>query len=104
MNLEIKKITPVTNGYVYKVELTESGEASQHEVSLTETDYQKLSQQGQITPEELLYYSFQFLLTQESASAILPVFDLPVIGKYFPDYFQYLDNLIRNKKDGFSGL
>jgi hypothetical protein len=30
--------------------------------------------------------SFRFLLAREPASSILRSFDLPVIGRYFPEY------------------
>jgi hypothetical protein len=36
--------------------------------------------------EELLRMSFEFLLERESNTSILPSFDLPVIGRYFPEY------------------
>jgi len=41
--------------------------------------------------EELVRQSFEFLLEPESNTGILPSFDLPVIGRYFPEY----ENTIR---------
>jgi hypothetical protein len=41
--------------------------------------------------EELVRKSFEFLLERESNASILPSFDLPVIGHYFPEY----ENTIR---------
>ena len=41
---------------------------------------------GQVTPEQLVRASFEFLLEREPASSILPTFSLDVISQYFPDY------------------
>ena len=56
-----------------------------HTVTLKPEYYQKLTQ-GQVAPEELIEKSFEFLLERESNSSILTRFDLPVIGRYFPEY------------------
>jgi hypothetical protein len=37
-------------------------------------------------PEDLVRRSFAFLLTRERKESILGSFDLPVIGRYFPEY------------------
>jgi hypothetical protein len=37
-------------------------------------------------PEELVRRSFEFLLAREPKESILRRFDLPVIGRYFPEY------------------
>ncbi len=39
-----------------------------------------------MAPEILIERSFEFLLERESNSSILQTFDLPIIGRYFPDY------------------
>jgi len=41
---------------------------------------------GQVTPEELIRVSFEFLLEHEPASSILRTFSLDVITQYFPSY------------------
>ena len=41
---------------------------------------------GGVPAEELIEASFEFLLERESKESILAEFDLPVIGRYFPDY------------------
>jgi hypothetical protein len=40
----------------------------------------------QVTPEELVRASFEFLLEREPATSILRTFSLDVISQYFPDY------------------
>jgi hypothetical protein len=37
-------------------------------------------------PEDLVRESFRFLLEREPPASILRRFDLPVIGRYFPEY------------------
>lgn len=56
-----------------------------HEVTVTSNDYQSLTG-GHASLEELLTASFEFLLERESNTSILRTFDLPVIGRYFPEY------------------
>jgi hypothetical protein len=41
---------------------------------------------GQVTPEQLVRASFEFLLEREPASSILRTFSLDIISQYFPDY------------------
>jgi len=41
---------------------------------------------GRASAEKLVEKSFEFLLERESNTSILASFELPVIGRYFPDY------------------
>jgi len=61
-----------------------------HRVTVGSAYYEKLTGK-RIGVEELVRKSFEFLLEQESNTSILPSFDLPVIGRYFPEY----ENTIR---------
>ncbi len=56
-----------------------------HTVTLEPEYYEKLAG-GKVTPETLIEKSFEFLLEHESNTSILSSFDLPVIGRYFPEY------------------
>lgn len=69
----------------FTVTVKESRGQSSHLVSLTNDYYQKLTG-GAIPKEELVKMSFQFLLAHEPKESILREFDLPVIGRYFPQY------------------
>ena len=40
----------------------------------------------EVSPEDLVRKSFEFLLERESKNQILRQFELPVISKYFPNY------------------
>jgi len=55
-------------------------------VRVAASDLQRLAH-GR-SAEELLAKSFEFLLEREPNTSILSSFDLPVIGRYFPEYEQ----------------
>lgn len=55
-----------------------------HRVRVTKSDLERFSE-GR-SPEDLLKESFRFLLEQEPNTSILASFDLPPIGRYFPEY------------------
>lgn len=56
-----------------------------HRVTLTDSDLARLSPAGG-TKEDLIRRSFEFLLRREPNTSILASLDLPVIGRYFPEY------------------
>ncbi len=77
------------------IELTRSAEnewlvsvkgavTTHHRVRVTDKDLKRFAE-GR-SAEDLLRESFRFLLERESNSSILPSFDLPLIGYYFPEY------------------
>lgn len=69
----------------YQVTVTEGRSESRHTVGLTREYSEKLIG-GKATPEELIRRSFEFLLEREPKESILRSFELPVIGRYFPEY------------------
>ena len=69
---------------VFKV--TVSGRTTtKHEVIITDDVHQDLTN-GQVTKEELLDFSFKFLLDREPNTSIISSFEIMVIAKYFPEY------------------
>jgi hypothetical protein len=56
-----------------------------HKVSVTPAYYEQLTG-GRVPVELLIEKSFDFLLAREPNTSILRSFDLPVIGRYFPEY------------------
>jgi len=66
---------------------------TQHRVRVTKADLDRLSQDR--SAEDLLEESFRFLLERESNTSILSSFDLPVIGRYFPEYDQEIRTRLR---------
>ena len=69
-----------------KFEITvKANQISKHIVFLTDEMLFNLTE-NKVSKEELLNFSFNFLLERESNTSILPFFDLTVISKYFPEY------------------
>jgi len=64
-----------------------------HRVRVAKADLDRLSE-GR-SAEELLQESFRFLLERESNSSILSSFDLPLIGRYFPEYEREIRTRLR---------
>ena len=77
------KIEKVTED-VFKVTVSGSV-ATQHEVTVTDIAHYHLTS-GRTTKEELLDFSFKFLLEREPNTSILSQFDITVISHYFPEY------------------
>lgn len=46
--------------------------------------------------EELIRESFRFLLEREPNTSILSSFELPVIGKYFPEFEQEISKRLKS--------
>jgi hypothetical protein len=77
----------------FRVRVIEGHSESAHFVTLTQADYDTLTG-GKIEPGELLKRSFEFLLAREPKESILPRFDLPLIGRYFPEFERELKRKI----------
>jgi len=71
--------------YQFDVTVRERDEQTRHTVSLSKTDYDRLTE-GETTAEALVRESFRFLLEREPKESILRSFDLTVISRYFPEY------------------
>lgn len=69
----------------FDVTVSEGGSSSRHTVTLTEDYHRKLAG-GKVSKEVLIEKSFEFLLEREPKESILSTFELPVIGRYFPEY------------------
>ena len=71
-------------GWTYTVRVADAGGATEHAVDVSEAYARKLG--GGSPPDDLVRRSFEFLLARESKESILRRFELPAIGRYFPDY------------------
>ncbi len=74
----------------YEVKINSKTENS-HFVNLSYKDYKDLTNK-KVTKEELLKFSFKFLLEREPNTSILSSFKLRVISRYFPEY----ENSVKN--------
>ena len=80
MSVSIKKRTDD----VFQVTVADSMTTT-HEVTVTDQSLTDLTD-NTVTKEQLLEFSFNFLLDREPNTSILSSFDINVISKYFPDY------------------
>ncbi|HVR36791.1 MAG TPA: hypothetical protein VMS21_13160 [Methylomirabilota bacterium] len=74
-----------TSGDEWQVTV-DAGGTTRHRVRVSANDLERFG--GGRSAEDLLVESFKFLLERESNTSILTSFDLPVIGRYFPEYEQ----------------
>jgi len=75
-----------SDGWTCRVLVTdEDGSSSEHDVAVAPDDLARLAP-GADDPVDLVRRSFVFLLAREPKGSILRSFDLPVIGRYFPEY------------------
>ena len=73
--------------------VVEGSTTTTHKVTLTSNYYEKLSGK-RVPPEVLIEKSFEFLLERESNTSILRSFELPVIGRYFPEYESIIPGML----------
>jgi hypothetical protein len=76
---------PTGDSWTCFVTVSGAGTSTNHAVTMTSADLARYAPGG-ATPDDLVRRSFEFLLAREPKESILRQFDLPVIGRYFPDY------------------
>jgi len=76
---------PGGDGWHCIVRVTDGRGATEHAVRVRRADLDRLAP-GASDPTDLVRRSFEFLLAREPKESILRSFDLPVIGRYFPEY------------------
>lgn len=76
---------PDGGGWACAVTLSDERGRSVHDVQVARQDLERLAP-GAATPDDLVRRSFEFLLAREPRESILSAFDLPLIGRYFPEY------------------
>ena len=78
------EVETVSEG-TFRVRVIEGKSETSHAVTLKPSDYERIAR-GKIEPAELVKMAFAFLLANEPKEAILGRFDLPLIGRYFPNF------------------
>ncbi len=73
------------DGWTCLVRVTDATGSTEHRVRVRPADLASFAP-GAAEPADLVRRSFAFLLAREPKESILGAFDLPVIGRYFPDY------------------
>jgi hypothetical protein len=66
---------------------------TEHRVRVTDASLRRFGNGH--SGEELLKASFEFLLEREPNTSILSSFDLPVIGRYFPEYESEISRILQ---------
>jgi hypothetical protein len=79
--IEVETISEET----FRVRVSNGKIETSHTVTLRRPDYERLSGE-KVEPGELVRMAFQFLLENEPKESILGRFDLPLIGRYFPNF------------------
>lgn len=79
-------------GWRCAVRVGDDAGATEHVVSVERATLEDLAPGSDV--EELVTASFAFLLEREPREAILREFDLPVIGRYFPEYPDEIGRLL----------
>ena len=75
-----------------KFEITvNADQLTKHVVTVTDQMLLNLTN-NKISKEELLNFSFNFLLEREANTSILSKFDIIVISRYFPEYISKVEN------------
>jgi hypothetical protein len=74
-------------GWSCSVTVGDDAGATTHEVRVAPDALERLAP-GAVEPTALVRASFEFLLEREAPESILRSFELPVIGRYFPEYEQ----------------
>ena len=76
---------PEGDGWSCRVAVGDDPGRTEHLVTVSAADLQRLVPDA-TDPTELVRASFTFLLAREGRGSILRRFELPVIGRYFPEY------------------
>ena len=71
---------------------------SNHIVTLNDDIHNEITK-GFKSKEELILFSFKFLLERENNTSILSNFNLEIIQNYFPEYKNEIQNWLNHEKD-----
>ena len=93
MEILIKK----NNNDTFAVSI-ESSINSNHIVTLNDDIHNEMTK-GFKSKEELILFSFKFLLERENNTSILSNFNLEIIQSYFPKYKNEIQNWLNHEKD-----
>ncbi len=89
------EVTPDGDGWHCLVRIS-AATTTEHRVRVDRADLERLAP-GDAGPTELVRRSFAFLLEREPNTSILREFDLPAIGRYFPDFAEAITSDRRDR-------
>ena len=71
---------------------------SEHIITLNDDFYFEITKSIK-SKEELILFSFKFLLERENNTSILSNFNLEIIQNYFPEFKNEIQNWLNHEKD-----
>ena len=77
---------PSKDGWTFGVQIAETNGQTRHTVTLSQEDFQRLTNGKDTTPEVLVKRSFEFLLERGAKQHIQRQFELATISRLFPEY------------------
>ena len=86
-------------GHRCTVAVGDDRRATRHEVTVSDAVLERLlpGGTGTVDAERVVRASFAFLLEREPREAILRTFDLPVMGRYFPEYEKRIERSLQGE-------
>lgn len=89
------KVDMMSEG-TFRIHVIEGKKETSHTVTLKPADYERIAG-GKVEPAELVRMAFEFLLENEPKESILGRFDLPLIGRYFPNFEPEMRRRLANR-------
>ena len=89
------EVETVSDG-AFRVRVSDGKRETTHAVTLKPADYQRIAC-GKVEPAQLVRMAFEFLLENEPKESILGRFDLPLIGRYFPNFEAEMRRRLANR-------
>ena len=87
----------IVSAGTFRVRVIEGKSETSHVVTLKPADYDRIAC-GRLEPSELVSMAFEFLLENEPKESILGRFDLPLIGRYFPNFEPEMRRRLANRQ------
>lgn len=95
--IHVERIEEAREPLGFCVIVTEDQSETKHEVTMSESDYRRLTG-GKVTPERCIQAAFQFLLDREPKESILRNFDVTVISNYFPAFQREIGKYLHHEE------
>lgn len=92
-NVDVEEKEKLPNGWIFEVVVLDGDESSNHEVELTSSDYEELTD-SQVSPERLIKKCFEFLLARKEKEDILSEFNVTEIKLYFPEFDEVISEML----------
>src|SRR5688572_12220910 len=83
--IDVTKTRDDEHGFEFRVEVSENGGQTSHQVTLSRGDYEELSAVEE-APDDFVLRCFEWLLGREPKESILARFDVREISRYFPTF------------------